>query len=130
MSARRSIHVTGLEHGKLPIPNASRIGPFIATGGIRGVDPKTRVMPDDVAGQTALMFANLRAIIEAAGASCDDILKLTIWIADPAAREAINVEWLKLFPDEHSRPARHILNYELPAGMRVQCEALAVAPTE
>lgn len=127
MTARHSIHVAGLEHGKLPIPNASRIGPFIATGGIRGVDPKTRVMPDDVAGQTALMFANLRAIIEAAGASCDDILKLTIWIADPAAREAINVEWLKVFPDEHSRPARHILSYELPAGMLVQCEALAVA---
>lgn len=127
MSARHSIHVAGLEHGKLPIPNASRIGPFIATGGIRGVDPKTRVMPDDVAGQTALMFANLRAIIEAAGASCDHILKLTIWIADPSAREAINVEWLKLFPDEHSRPARHILSYELPAGMLVQCEALAVA---
>lgn len=127
MNQRRSIHVEGLEHGTLPIPNASRIGPFIATGGIRGVDPKTRVMPPDVAGQTTLMFANLRAIIEAAGADCGAILKLTIWIADPAAREAINVEWLKLFPDPHSRPARHILSYQLPAGMLVQCEALAVA---
>lgn len=127
MSRRRSVEVAGLEHGTLPIPNASRIGPFIATGGIRGVDPATRKMPEDVAGQTALMFENLRKIIEAAGADLDDVLKLTIWIADQSAREAVNVEWVKCFPDPHSRPARHILNYALPAGMLVQCEALAVA---
>jgi 2-iminobutanoate/2-iminopropanoate deaminase len=34
--------------------------------------------------------------------------------------------WMEMFPDEGSRPARHILNYALPAGMLMQCEALAL----
>jgi 2-iminobutanoate/2-iminopropanoate deaminase len=123
---RISVEVAGLGHAGLPIPAASRIGPFVATGGIRGVDRRTGMMPEDLPGQVDLMFANLRTIVEAAGASCEQILKLTIWIASGAARAAINEGWLAMFPDEHSRPARHILLYELGGGMLVQCEALAV----
>ncbi|HEY0107089.1 MAG TPA: RidA family protein [Rhizomicrobium sp.] len=126
---RRSIEVAGLSHGNLPIPTASRVGPFIATGGIRGVDRRSGVMPPDVADQVRHMFSNLQAIVEAAGADCASILKLTIWIKTQEARPLINEEWVKMFPDPHARPARHILNYELGGAMLVQCEALAVAAT-
>lgn len=125
---RRSIEVDGLAHGSLPIPVASRVGDLIATGGIRGVDPDTGKMPDDAAEQARLMFANLRRAVEAAGAQVGDILKVTIWIATADARAAVNPPWIALFPDAASRPARHILSYDLPAGMLLQCEALAVAP--
>ena len=40
-------------------------------------------------------------------------------------RDAINAEWLALFPDPHDRPARHILVYELQHGMVVQLEVTA-----
>lgn len=126
---RQSIEVPGLSHGDLPIPSASRVGQLIATGGVRGVDPANGQMPPDLETQTRLMFENLRRVVEAGGASCDSILKLTIWIAVPEARAAINVAWLRMFPDAHARPARHILNYALPGGMLVQCEALACAVT-
>ncbi len=125
-SRRRSIEVEGLSHGNLPIPTASRIGNVIATGGVRGVDPATGEMPEDIGAQARLMFDNLRRIAEAAGASAEDILKLTIWITDNDVRAALNGPWTAMFPDPHSRPARHILVYALPAGMRVQCEALIV----
>ncbi len=125
---RRSVEVDGLSHGALPIPVASRIGQVIATGGIRGVDPATGIMPEDVGQQAMLMFDNLRRAVEAAGASADSILKVTIWIATADARTALNPPWLALFPDPASRPARHILSYDLPGGMLVQCDALAVVP--
>lgn len=125
---RRSVDVEGLSHGALPIPVASRVGQVIATGGIRGVDRATGVMPADVGEQASLMFDNLRRAVEAAGASVDNILKITIWIATPDARMALNPPWLALFPDPASRPARHILSYDLPGGMLVQCDALAVVP--
>jgi enamine deaminase RidA (YjgF/YER057c/UK114 family) len=125
---RRSVDVEGLSHGALPIPVASRVGQVIATGGIRGVDPTTGIMPADVGEQASLMFDNLRRAVEAAGASVDNILKITIWIATPDARVALNPPWLALFPDPASRPARHILSYDLPGGMLVQCDALAVVP--
>ena len=64
--------------------------------------------------------------LEAGGARTADILKLTIWVATPDARAAINGPWVEMFPDAPARPARHILNYDLPGGMLMQCEALAV----
>ncbi|HEX3809852.1 MAG TPA: RidA family protein [Rhizomicrobium sp.] len=123
---RKSIHVEGLGHGDLPIPSASRIGPFVATGGIRGVDRKTNTLPADEKQQAELMFDNLVAVLEAAGARAEDVLKVTIWVADAASRPAINPPWLRLFPDPQSRPVRHILIYALSGNMKFQCEALAV----
>jgi 4-hydroxy-4-methyl-2-oxoglutarate aldolase len=125
-SRRRSIEVEGLAHGNLPIPVASRIGNIVATGGVRGVDPATGEMPQDVGAQARLMFDNLGRIVAAAGGSADDILKLTIWITDNDVRAALNDPWMDMFPDPHARPARHVLLYALPAGMRVQCEALII----
>lgn len=124
--SRRSIEAEGLGHGGLPIPTASRIGRFVATGGIRGVDPRTGTMPESVDEQAAAMFDNLRRVVEAAGGTPSDILKVTVWISDPEGRAALNGPWQELFPDAASRPARHVLIYDLPAGMRVQCDALVV----
>jgi 2-iminobutanoate/2-iminopropanoate deaminase len=126
MSDRRSIVVDGLGHGANPIPAASRIGPFVATGGIRGVDPVTGQMPADIETQVSLMFANLQAILSAGGADLGDVLKMTFWLATPDARAPINAEWVRAFPDPDRRPARHVLNYALGHGMLVQCDALAV----
>lgn len=123
---RISIDVDGLAHSGLPIPTASRIGPFVATGGIRGVDRATRALPTDPQAQADLMFDNLRLVLEAAGAGPGDVLKLTIWLRDGSLRPIVNPGWLGLFPDPASRPARHVLIHELPGGMAIQCEALAV----
>jgi 2-iminobutanoate/2-iminopropanoate deaminase len=123
---RMSIHVEGLGHGELPIPTASRLGPFLATGGIRGVDRASHSLPEDPQTQANLMFDNLAAVLEAGGATVDDVLKLTIWIKNPALRSIVNPGWLKWFPDPDSRPARHILIYDLPGAMMIQCEVLAV----
>ena len=34
---------------------------------------------------------------------------MTVWMADPSQRESLNREWLKMFPDADSRPARHTM---------------------
>ena len=127
---RRSINVEGLGHGGLPIPAASRIENLVATGGVRGVDAATGLIPESIDDQIRLMFLNLKEILAAAGASVEDVIKLTIWICDPDDRKKINQEWLLAFPDPNSRPCRHILIYQLPGSMLVQCEALAVVGRE
>lgn len=126
MSKRQSIEIPGLQHEN-PIPLASRIGPFLATSGVFGKDPATGVIPPDIETQCALMFSNLRLILAAAGGTPDDILKMTVWVKDKVLRPHVNKEWRALFPDEHSRPARHsLLNPDLPGAALVQCEILAV----
>jgi 2-iminobutanoate/2-iminopropanoate deaminase len=51
---------------------------------------------------------------------------MTVYIKDDSARAAVNEQWLQCFPDPHDRPARHTLVYNLPAGMLVQLEIVAV----
>jgi 2-iminobutanoate/2-iminopropanoate deaminase len=126
MTKRVSIEVEGLGHGGAPIPSACRVGNIIASGGISGMDPVSHKMPDDLEGQAAAMFANVRRIVEAGGGTTDGIVKMTIWVCDRAARAAIDPSWVKMFPDAKSRPARHTLVYQLPVPMLVQCDFLAV----
>jgi 2-iminobutanoate/2-iminopropanoate deaminase len=127
MSKRKSIHVEGFSHGSTPIPAASRVGNIVMTGGINGTDKATGKISEDLAEQAKHVFANAKRIIEAAGAKTDDIVKMTFWIKQPAAREAINKEWVAMFPDAESRPARHTLqNDHMAAAVQIQCDAFAV----
>jgi 2-iminobutanoate/2-iminopropanoate deaminase len=126
MGKRTSIEVEGFGHGNTPIPAASRIGNTIASGGIAGIDPATGKISADLEAQVAAMFANVRRIVEAGGGASEDIVKITIWVRDRAARAIIDPYWTKMFPDPQSRPARHTLVYQLPDPMLVQCEFLAL----
>jgi enamine deaminase RidA (YjgF/YER057c/UK114 family) len=128
MSNRKSIEVEGFKHGNNPIPAASRIGNVVMTGGTSGQDPASGKVPEDPTAQVALAFANVARILKAAGASMDDIIKIDITCKSPAAmRDEINVQWIKYFPDEHSRPARHVAQYEHFGGTTaIQLAATAI----
>lgn len=127
MTARRSIEVEGFNHGAQPIPAASRVGNVVMTGGVYGLDPATGKIPDDVEKQAELMFDNLKRIMAAAGGAMDRIVKMTVYVKVPEARQAVNKHWVVAFPDAASRPARHTFqNDHLPANMLVQCDAMAV----
>lgn len=125
MSKRVSIDVPGFSHAN-PIPAASRIGPFLASGAITGRDPVTRDMPAELDEQCANVFGHVRALLTAAGGTTDDILKMTFHLADYRDREALNREWLAMFPDPQSRPARHAMTATLDSGALIHCDLLAV----
>jgi enamine deaminase RidA (YjgF/YER057c/UK114 family) len=73
------------------------------------------------------MFANVRRVMAAAGGSPGDIVKLVVWAKDKSFKDAMNKEWLEMFPDEHSRPARHTMMYSgFSANVLIQCEIVAV----
>ena len=126
MEKRRSIEVAGVKHQN-PIPAASRKGPFVTSGAISPADIATGKVPEDLDAQCAAMFANVRRLIEAAGGTPDDIVKMTVWIADRALRPTLNKHWVEMFPDPHSRPARHtVASSDLVPPMQIQCDLLAV----
>jgi len=129
MSNRRSINGARARHQN-PIPNASRIGNIVMSSVISGTNPGTRELPPDLAGQMANLFAHVRADIEAAGGSVDDIIKMTFWMQDPATgRASINDEWVKMFPNEASRPARHTQPSSSGGNALVTCDFVAVLGT-
>jgi 2-iminobutanoate/2-iminopropanoate deaminase len=122
---RKSIEVSGFKHGN-PIPAASRIGNLVMSGVISARNAQTGKLPDSLAGQCAAMFANVREIVEAAGGSPDNIIKMTVWLRDLSDRKALNEEWLKMFPDPAARPARHALQHQGDPSHLVVCDFTAV----
>jgi enamine deaminase RidA (YjgF/YER057c/UK114 family) len=125
----KSIEVDGLHHGGMPIPSASRRGPLVASGGISGLDRSTGELADGIEHQLDRLFENIEAVIEAAGGSINDIVKITFSTGDQSTRSLINERWTSMFPVDDRRPARHILARELRAGMLVQADFLAYVET-
>lgn len=121
----RSIDVPGASH-KAPIPAAARVGNLLCTSAVSGKDPATGQLPPDAADQARLAFANLRAVLQAGGASLDQVVKFSVTLHEDSVRDAINAEWLAAFPDPQDRPARHITVHPLQHGMLLQLEVMAV----
>jgi enamine deaminase RidA (YjgF/YER057c/UK114 family) len=123
---RLSIDVPGFGHDN-PIPAACKVGPFLISSGISGKEPYTGKMLEGLEAQCAQMFATVRQILEIAGGSPEDVVKMNVWMKDRSKRDTLNIGWLEMFPDEHSRPARHTFAApDLPGSMLVQCEIFAV----
>lgn len=123
----RSIDVPGGSHNA-PIPAAARVGNLLCTSAVSGKDAATGKLPPSAPEQVRNTFANLRAVLQAGGASLDDVVKFSVAIKDNSVRELLNAEWLAAFPDPHDRPARHIVLQDLQHGMWLQVEAMAVCP--
>ena len=106
MAARTSIAVDGLSH-LTAIPLATRIGPLVVSSVIAPFRPGSREHSPDAAGQIEQIFENAGRMLEAAGATWADVAKMSFWVAEAADRPALEPIWVRHFPDETSRPARH-----------------------
>jgi enamine deaminase RidA (YjgF/YER057c/UK114 family) len=121
---RTSIHVGEIAH-QSPIPNASRIGNIIVSGLIRGADPVTSKLAATLEQQCAFMFEHMRHVVEAGGATVEDIVKVTVWMKE-LKRGPVNDQWVKMFPDPAARPARQIMEVPMEPGVLIQCDFMAV----
>ena len=126
MAKRKSITWPGFKHEN-PIPNASMIGNILMSSIISGRDPETGKAPPEAEAQIANIFKQIKAGVEAAGGTVDDIIKVNFWVRDPAVgRKMLNGEWTMMFPNEASRPARHTLALPANAPNHVTCDFVAV----
>jgi len=125
MAWRESIEIPPLSHGNTPIPMASRVGNMLFTSGIFGRDPDTNELPESAEEQCANCLKNLGRVLEKAGAKPGDVAQVSVYLKDNATRPLFNGPWLEMFPDEHSRPARHA--HIVPGlAAAVQIQAIAV----
>ena len=122
--ARTSIYVGDIAHVS-PIPNASRIGNIIVSGLIRGPDPATGKFAATLEQQCKFMFEHMRQTVEAGGATVADIVKVSVWM-EKLQRDVVNTEWVRMFSDPASRPARQILEVPMETGVLIQCDFMAV----
>ncbi|MCH7914011.1 MAG: RidA family protein [Deltaproteobacteria bacterium] len=125
MAKRRVIEIPGLSH-RAPIPMGAAIGNIVFSSAISGRDPKTDVLPGDPDKQAEVLFRNISSFMERAGGTTDDIVRMTVYLKEERYRESINKEWLKMFPDEKDRPARHAIRVDVRGEVLFQIEIIAV----
>ena len=111
-----------------PVPNAAILRGLLVTSSILGKRLDSDEYPADRGEQTALVFRYLEAILDEAGATSEDVIKLDLYFADKADRALANVHWLRLWPDPAHRPARQAHQAVLPDGCCLQIVAMAVLP--
>ena len=109
-----------------PYSQAIVAGDLIFTSGQIPLDPKTQEMvKGDVRAQAERVMENLRAVLEAAGASFGQVVKTTIFLADLADFAVVNEVYGKRFTG--APPARSTVQVAaLPKGARVEIEMTAV----
>ena len=124
---RRTTRLPGLSAPDSAAPDLTQVGGLFFTSGVRGIDLQTGVMPNDPAEQFLNAWRNLKALVEEAGLSTDNIGIVTNFIDSQDFRPHINTGWLELFPDADNRPARKTTSYPLPPSEGVELQAIGVA---
>ncbi len=108
-----------------PYSQAIRAGGFVFVSGQLGLRPgETELVGESIAEQTEQVFANLGAILEAAGSSLGQVVKTTVFLVDLGDFAAMNEVYARHVGA--SPPARSTFQVAaLPSGARVEIEAIA-----
>ena len=108
-----------------PYCHAKLAGNTLYTSGQLGLIPATGELPQGVEAQATQALDNLSAVLAAAGMTCADVVKTTVFLADMGDFAAINAIYAKYFPGE--APARSCVQAAaLPKGALFEIEAVAV----
>ncbi len=108
-----------------PYAQAVRAGDFVYTSGQIPLTPDGVFVAGDVRAQTEQVFANLRAVLAAAGGSLDHVVKATVFVSDLNDFNVINEVYAEAF-GEH-RPARSTVQAaRLPRDAKVEIELVAL----
>jgi 2-iminobutanoate/2-iminopropanoate deaminase len=110
-----------------PYSQAIRAGNFVFVSGLIALRPgETEVVGPTIQEQTEQVFANMRAVLEAAGSSLDRLVKTTVFLADFEDFQGMNEVYARHAGE--TPPARATVEVShLPVGALVEIEAVALA---
>jgi len=125
---RKVIHTEKAPAPVGPYNQAIALGNLLFVSGQIAIDPSSNqiVYNDDVAKQTSRVMANLQAVLEAAGAKFENVVKTTIFLKDMNDFATVNQVYAGYFDPENA-PARACVEASrLPKDVLVEIECIAV----
>jgi 2-iminobutanoate/2-iminopropanoate deaminase len=126
MTGRESITTDRAPQAVGPYSQAVRQGPFLFLSGQVGLDPATRALvPGGLEAETTRALLNLQAVLEAAGARLDQVVKTSVFLTDMRDFQAMNAIYAHIFGEV--KPARSTVQVAgLPLGARFEIDAIAM----
>lgn len=127
MAMRQQVETGGAPAAIGPYSQAIRVGELVFAAGQVGLDPASgELVQGGVAEQTERALRNVTAVLDAAGASLERVVKTTVFLADMDDFAAMNEVYARHFSAPF--PARSTVAVKtLPKGALVEVEAIAVA---
>ncbi len=129
MAAHQLIRAEGLSEPISHYSDAVRAGDTIYVSGQASVDHHGRLVgAGDVVAQTRQVLDNMKLALAASGATLDDVVKVTVYLAHCADRPTVNEVRKAYFGA--NKPASTLIGiseFAIP-GMLIEIEAIAVAP--
>jgi len=96
---------------------------FVFTSGQLPAGPSGGLITDDIAAATRQCLENIRAILQAAGAQMEDVVKVTIFLTNMADFATVNAAYEKFFPS--TAPAHSCIQVAaLPKEAPIKIEAI------
>lgn len=106
-----------------PYSAGIKTGNLVFMSGQLGINPATGKMPEGAVEQAKQSLANIEALLTAAGATFDNVVKTTVYLADIADFAAVNEVYATKFTEPY--PARSAFQVAaLPAGGLVEIEVV------
>jgi len=110
-----------------PYSPAVRAGDFIFVSGQVPVDPATQqASPGDIAHETRLVLTNIGKILEGCGATMQDVVKVSVFLADSKDFAAMNAVYAEFFGD--AKPARSTVQCGFIMPIKVEIDCIAYKP--
>lgn len=110
----------------LPLSAAVRAGDFVFCSGQMPLDDKGEVIPGNIETQTRATLDRLKKVLSSANADLSDVVKVTVWLADPRDFNGFNKVYREYFTNDP--PARSTVRSELVIDTRLEIEAVAYKP--
>jgi 2-iminobutanoate/2-iminopropanoate deaminase len=107
-------------------PGIAAEGRFVFVSGQGAVRDGQRVV-GTIEDETRLTLDNVAHVLEAAGASLDDVVRCNVYLADLADAPAMNSVYESVFQDP--RPARTTVGAALLGDMKIEIDCIAVLPS-
>jgi reactive intermediate/imine deaminase len=108
-----------------PFARAVRAGDFVYVSG-QVPTVAGEVVAGGIVAQTEQVIANLRSVLEAAGCTLADVVKVTCWLDDPRDFSSFNAVFEKHFIE--APPARSTVQAALMVDAKVEMDAVAYKP--
>jgi 2-iminobutanoate/2-iminopropanoate deaminase len=110
-----------------PFSPAVRADQAIYVSGQVGEDPATHRLSEGTAAQTAQALENVRTVLEAGGATLDDVVRVGVYLTDMRDFATMNRVYARYFQSPF--PARTTVEVAgLPLGASVEIDVVAVRP--